>query len=130
MRPAPHSDAASLIAAVRRRSGLTQAEFAHRAGTSQPVVSAYEHGHRDPSCSTLAKLVAAGGERLRITAVPASALPAMSASAPLDPPADVHEHAARLLDVLTLVDALPSRRRSARLDAPRLISTRPISTTQ
>jgi hypothetical protein len=37
--------------------------------------------------------------------------------------ADVHEHARRLLDVLSLADAIPARRRSAVLRAPRLIST-------
>ena len=42
----------TLIRAARRRAGLTQAELARRAGTSQPVVSAYEHGRRDPSVGT------------------------------------------------------------------------------
>ena len=55
-----------IIQAVRRRQGLTQAELARRAGTSQPVVSAYEHGHRDPTYATLRKLVEAGGERLQL----------------------------------------------------------------
>ena len=40
---------AQLIEAVRRRHGLTQVELARRAGTSQPVVSAYEHARRDPT---------------------------------------------------------------------------------
>lgn len=104
-----------LIRAVRRRQGLTQADLARRAGTSQPVVSAYEHGRRDPTISTLCKLVAAGGEHLRVDAVPPTAdVPA---------PATVEEHARRLLDVLSLADAIPSRRRLARLRAPRLVSS-------
>jgi hypothetical protein len=104
----------SLIQAVRRRGGLTQAELARRAGTSQPVISAYEHGHRDPTMGTLRKLVEAGGERLRMDAVsPGSDLP---------PPADVREHARRLLEVLSLADAIPVRPRSLVLNAPRLVS--------
>jgi transcriptional regulator with XRE-family HTH domain len=108
-------DPATLIKTVRRRHGLTQADLARRAGTSQPVISAYEHGRRDPSYETLRKLVEAGGERLQLdAAAPMSDLP---------PPADDREHARRLLDVLSLADAVPARRRSRVLTAPRLIST-------
>jgi uncharacterized protein len=107
-------DPAELIKAVRRRRGLTQAELARRAGTSQPVVSAYEGGHRDPTYRTLRKLVEASGERLQLGAtVPTSDVP---------PARDIHEHAARLLDVLSLADAIPVRRRPAVLSAPRLVS--------
>ena len=107
-------DPAALIKTVRRRRGLTQTELAARAGTSQPVVSAYERGHRDPTYSTLRKLVEASGERLE--------LGASSPANGLVPPADPAEHAARLLDVLSLADAVPVRRRSAVLVAPRLDS--------
>ena len=105
----------ALLAAVRRRGGLTQAELAERAGTSQPVISAYEHGRRDPTFGTLRRLVAAGGERLRIDAV---AVPASD----IEPPADLGEHGRRLVDVLSLADAVPRRARSAVLRAPRLVS--------
>jgi transcriptional regulator with XRE-family HTH domain len=107
-------DPAGLIRSLRRRRGLTQAELARRAGTSQPVVSAYEGGHRDPTYATLRRLVEAGGERLELVA-----------SAPrsdLRPAAGVDEHAGRLADVLSLVDAIPPRRRSRVLIAPRLVS--------
>jgi transcriptional regulator with XRE-family HTH domain len=105
---------AAIIQAVRKRQGLTQAELARRAGTSQPVVSAYEHGRRDPTMATLRKLVEAGGERLHLEAV---------LSRPdLPPPADPDEHGRRLLDVLSLADAIPHRTRSPHLDAPRLVS--------
>ena len=107
-------DPAQVIRAVRRRQGLTQAELARRAGTSQPVISAYEHGRRDPTTETLRKLVEAGGERLQIDAAP------HHSDGP--PPSDVGEHARRLLDVLSLADAIPARRRSPVLTAPRLIS--------
>ena len=105
----------ALIAAARRRSGLTQAELARRAGTSQPVISAYEHGRRDPSVGTLARLIAAAGERLQISAV---ATPASD----IEPPRDLESHGRRLLDVLSLADAIPHRVRSAVLHAPRLVS--------
>jgi transcriptional regulator with XRE-family HTH domain len=108
-------DPSDLIRAVRRRGGLTQAELARRAGTSQPVVSAYEHGRRDPTFGTLRRLVAAGGERLRIDAVAAADGP--------PPAADDHERARRLVDVLLLADAIPARRRTTSLRAPRLVSS-------
>ncbi len=57
-----------MLRSVRWRRGLTQADLARRAGTSQPVVSAYEHGRRDPTVGTLARLVDAAGEQLRIGA--------------------------------------------------------------
>ena len=107
-------DPGTIIQAVRRRQGLTQSELARRAGTSQPVISAYEHGRRDPTYQTLRKLVEAGGERLQLGAEPLGPdLPA---------PADDYEHARRLLDVLTLADAIPVRPRSPVLTAPRLVS--------
>jgi hypothetical protein len=103
-----------LIRAVRRRRGLTQTELARRAGTSQPVVSAYEHGRRDPTFGTLRRLVAAGGERLIVDAIVAADGP--------PPAADDDERARRLVDVLLLADAIPSRGRPAVLRAPRLVS--------
>lgn len=109
--------AAGVIRASRQRQGLTQAELARRAGTSQPVISAYEHGRRDPTLETLRKLVEAGGERLQVTAV----LPGPDQR----PAADAREHARRLLDVLTLADAIPVRRRTRVLTAPRLVSKPP-----
>jgi len=105
---------ALLIRAVRRRQGLSQAELALRAGTSQPVISAYEHGRRDPSYQTLRKLVEAGGERLHLGAGPPSS--------DLPPPTDLEEHARRLIEVLSLADAVPARPRTPVLKAPRLIS--------
>jgi transcriptional regulator with XRE-family HTH domain len=107
-------DPGELLRAVRRRHALTQAELAQRAGTSQPVISAYEHGRRDPTYGTLARLVEAAGEQLQIGAQAGTAGP---------PPArDISERARRLVDVLLLADAIPARPRSRRLQAPRLVS--------
>jgi transcriptional regulator with XRE-family HTH domain len=106
---------AQLIRTVRRRRGLTQAQLAARAGTSQPVVSAYEHGRRDPTFATLVKLIEASGELLQIDAgPPRSDLPMAR---------DPQEHNRRLLDVLSLADAIPARRRGAVLRAPRMVSS-------
>ena len=51
----------ALLQKARREAGLTQAELAARAGTTQSVVSAYESGHRQPAIPTLAALVDAAG---------------------------------------------------------------------
>jgi predicted nucleotidyltransferase/DNA-binding XRE family transcriptional regulator len=61
--------AGTVIRDARRRAGLSQAELAHRANVSQPVISAYESGRREPGFATLAKLVEASGYRLRIDLV-------------------------------------------------------------
>jgi transcriptional regulator with XRE-family HTH domain len=105
---------AELIRLVRRRRGLTQAALARAAGTSQPVVSAYEAGRRDPTYGTLRRLIAAAGEELAVTAQPVGS--------DLPPPVDLADHARRLVDVLSIADAIPHRRRTAALDAPRLVS--------
>jgi uncharacterized protein len=94
---------------------LSQAELARRAGTSQPVVSAYEHGRRDPTYATLRKLIEATGERFEIGA---------SLPPPGIPPArSAGEHGRRLLDALSVADAIPPRRRGSHLHAPRMISS-------
>lgn len=56
-----------LLADARRASGLSQAEVARRAGTSRPTVSAYEHGHRNPTMDTVERLLAANGQALTLT---------------------------------------------------------------
>jgi transcriptional regulator with XRE-family HTH domain len=103
-----------LLRQVRREKGLTQRELAARAGTSQPVISAYEHDRRDPTFCTLHRLVAAAGAQLRLESRP---------QPELVPPADDREHGRRLLDVLSLVDAIPTRPRPASLEAPRIVSS-------
>lgn len=58
-----------MIREARRRSGLSQAELARRAHVSQPVISAYESGRREPGLSMLTKLVEASGHTLNIDLV-------------------------------------------------------------
>ena len=104
---------AELLRAARQRHGLSQATLAARAGTSQPVISAYERGLRDPTTRTLRRLLAAAGDRLELRL----------ASDPPDipPPSCPEEHAARLVDVLLLADAIGHRNR-APLAYPRIDS--------
>lgn len=107
-------DAARLLLTARTRRGLTQAALASRAGTTQPVISAYEHGRRDPGTATLARLVAAAGERLELR---------LAATEPSVPRATTPaEHAERLVDVLLLADAIPTTPRPSST-FPRLCST-------
>jgi len=58
------ADAAELLAIVRRKAGLTQAELARRARTSQAMVARYETGAASPTVRTLARLLRAAGHEL------------------------------------------------------------------
>jgi DNA-binding transcriptional regulator YiaG len=57
---------AELVYNARTAAGLSQTEFAHRAGTSQAVVSAIENGAQAPGGVMLARLAHAVGGTLRI----------------------------------------------------------------
>jgi len=61
---------ARLIHDARAAAGLTQAELARRAGTSQPAIARYERGASSPSVLTLERILAAAGQRLALTATP------------------------------------------------------------
>jgi transcriptional regulator with XRE-family HTH domain len=89
--------AGELIREIRHESGLRQAELARRAALPRSVLSAYEHGRRQPGVDALARLAAAAGLELRIG----------PSSAAVDP-----IRAGRILaQVLDLAEALPGRRR-------------------
>jgi transcriptional regulator with XRE-family HTH domain len=89
--------AGDLIREIRRESGLRQAELARRAALPRSVVSAYEHGHRQPGVDALARLAAAAGLELQIG----------RSTGPIDT-----ARAGRILEqVLDLAEALPGRRR-------------------
>jgi transcriptional regulator with XRE-family HTH domain len=55
---------AEMIELVRERAGLTQGEFAARAGTSRTAVNAYEHGRKSPTLATVERLLDGVGYEL------------------------------------------------------------------
>src|SRR3954469_20614316 len=59
-------NAGAAVHDARTRAGLSQAELARRAGTSQAAVSAYESGAKQPSVATFSRLLAAAGARLGV----------------------------------------------------------------
>lgn len=63
-----------LITAARSNAGLTQAELAQRAGTSQAAVARYESDRVSPSVSTLERVLRAAGEQLMISSQPGAQL--------------------------------------------------------
>jgi transcriptional regulator with XRE-family HTH domain len=56
----------TLIRSTRERHGITQAQLALRAGTSQAAVSRIERDEISPSLDTIQRLLAAMGERLEL----------------------------------------------------------------
>lgn len=101
--------AGQLIGRIRRDSGLTQAELARRTGMQSSVLSAYEHGRRQPSVAALARIAAAAGMELHLA-------PTHDAAA--------QEHTGEILaQVLDLAEALPYRPRDE-LAYPPLIRLR------
>jgi transcriptional regulator with XRE-family HTH domain len=104
-------EAGRMLRSARTRAGLTQAELAARAGTSQATVSAYENGSKQPSLDTFSRLLAATGSRLEV----------VEAGAPVHEPspAELARSAETLADVIALAEALPVSHRR-RLRYPRL----------
>jgi transcriptional regulator with XRE-family HTH domain len=97
--------AAALVGAILRRSGLSQAELARRAGIPRSVLNVYIRGHREPGTDTALRLAAAAGVSLELS----------QRRPPVDP-----ERAGRILvQVLELAEALPFRPR-AEMQYPRL----------
>ncbi|MBA2763923.1 MAG: helix-turn-helix transcriptional regulator [Thermoleophilaceae bacterium] len=94
-------DPAATIRDCRRAAGLTQAELARRAGTSQATLSAYETGAKQPSLDILSKLLAALDARLAIAAGAPRTLPLSSR--------DQARTSRTLIDVLALAERLPTR---------------------
>jgi transcriptional regulator with XRE-family HTH domain len=94
----PASSPASLVGEIQRRSGLSQAELARRAGIPRSVLNVYIRGHREPGGEALMRIAAAAGFGLSLT----------ERKPPVDP-----ERAGRILvQVLELAEALPFRPRA------------------
>src|SRR2546425_8045023 len=60
----------AIIREARARAGLTQRALAQRAGKAQSEIAKIERGRRDPTVSTLERLVRAAGFDLKIQFVP------------------------------------------------------------
>jgi transcriptional regulator with XRE-family HTH domain len=90
--------AARMLREARRTAGLTQRALAARAGTSQAAVADYEAGRKVPGVTTLERLLGACGAELRMARVPGGRTRA-----------DLAEAGRRLVEVMGLAAALPSR---------------------
>ncbi|MFL5439087.1 MAG: helix-turn-helix domain-containing protein [Myxococcales bacterium] len=87
---------ATLLREIQRRSGLSQAELARRAGLPRSVINTYLRGHREAGASALSRIAAAAGLELALE--------------PRTPPVDPKRAGRRLAQVLDLAEALPFRR--------------------
>ncbi|MBA2504318.1 MAG: helix-turn-helix transcriptional regulator [Thermoleophilaceae bacterium] len=63
-------DAGALIRSVRSERGLTQAQLARRAETSQPQIGRIERGEISPGIDTVDRVLASMGKRLELRAEP------------------------------------------------------------
>jgi len=59
-----------LIKEARRRAGLTQAELAERAGTTQSAIARWERGYVDPGFDTVRRLLRLCGFALYVQLEP------------------------------------------------------------
>jgi transcriptional regulator with XRE-family HTH domain len=90
------STTSSLLREIQRRSGLSQAQLARRAGLPRSVINTYLRGHREAGTDALSRIAAAGGLELRV--------------APRTPPVDAKLAGRRLAQVLDLAESLPFKR--------------------
>ena len=103
--PSAYRLAPPLAEEIGRRSGLSQAELARRAGLPRSVVNAYVRGRRQPSADALARIASAAGLKLEL--VPNAA------------PVDAQRAGRLLVQVLKLAESLPFSRNKP-LAYPRL----------
>jgi transcriptional regulator with XRE-family HTH domain len=96
--PAVLSSSGSMIEEVQRRSGLSQAELARRAGLPRSVLNVYLRGRREPGADTLLRIASAGGMAVRLDE--------------RKPPVDAERASRILVQVLELAEALPFRPRA------------------
>lgn len=95
-----------MIKAARQAAGMSQAELARRLGVSQPMVSIYESGAREPSVVTLRRFARGLGLQVSLTPAPETGRPSPE------------EAGRQLEDVLSLVDAFAFVRADDRLRFP------------
>jgi transcriptional regulator with XRE-family HTH domain len=62
--------AGSLVIEARAETGLSQTELARRSGVPRSVISAVEHGRRQPSLPTLMRILLGAGLDLRTRLAP------------------------------------------------------------
>lgn len=67
---APEFELAQALVEARTRAGLSQAEVAHRMGTTQSAVARLESGRRSPTTRTLDLYAKATRSRVKVTFVP------------------------------------------------------------
>lgn len=92
-----------VIREARLDAGLRQTELAERSATSQEAISAYERGRKDPSTSTVSRILAAAGWGL---------VGAPVGRAVWTPTATELERRGRVLaQVIDLAERLPGKRR-------------------
>lgn len=92
--------AATIIKRARQIAGITQAELARRSGIAAPTISAYETGRRDPTVTSLLRLLDAAGLDLALQE-------------------SVRTHRGRRLDqVLDLASVLPRQSRDEKPPLP------------
>jgi transcriptional regulator with XRE-family HTH domain len=96
--PAAPTSTTSLLGEMLRRSRLSQAELARRAGIPRSVLNAYLRGGREPGADALLRIAAAAGMSLRVE--------------PREPPVDPDRASQILEQVLELAEALPFRPRA------------------
>jgi transcriptional regulator with XRE-family HTH domain len=93
-----------ILVSARHTAGLSQEVLAHRAGTSRPTLSAYEHGRKSPTLSTVQRLLEETDHELKAS-----------------PKVHVTEHPApqgRMIFTLTPLPRLPLEQAFAKVRLP------------
>ncbi|MGE0570923.1 MAG: helix-turn-helix domain-containing protein [Dehalococcoidia bacterium] len=74
----PSHDLAMMLVSIRLRNAWSQAEFARRAGVSQPYIAQLESGTANPSIRKLDALLRRAGLQLRFEVLPSAEADATS----------------------------------------------------
>lgn len=110
------SPAAGLLQLARLQAGITQQELAERADVDRSMISAYEHGRRQPTLPTLMRLVKAAGFELRMHLVPYDDHDdVLAAREQARPAAEREAWERRQRERLGAIDDKPKRRASTRI---------------